>query len=311
MERNFTSEFQNSPLHDNCGDDCRRQQKHFEENNYHAIAVCVVNIPLCLTALLGNFAILITIWKTPSLHTASYLLLASLAASDLAVGLIVQPFLISLLLTAIYDFPPSAFRFICLGFNYVAYVLCGVSLLNITAIGLDRFLALWLHLRYNAVVTTYRVNLAITAIWLFQGLSMINVFWSRHTFQKPVAIVMCVLILANFVIYLKIRLIVRRHQVEIQHRHPEANAGNFFSLKRVKKSALNTFLVFLVFLFCYVPHTYVFVTGGGSLTVYYVTTTIVLLNSSLNPLLYCWRVREMREATKQMFCSSIFAQTIR
>ena len=155
MERNFTFEFQNLSLHDNSGDECLRHQKHFEGNKNNAIAICVVNIPLCLTTLFANTVVLITIWKTPSLHTPSYLLQASLAVSDFAVGLAVQPLLISLLLTAIYGVPPPIFHFICLSYTAMAYTLCGVSLYSITAIGLDRFLALRLHLHYISCKVGY------------------------------------------------------------------------------------------------------------------------------------------------------------
>lgn len=65
----------------------------------HTLAIGVINIILSATALFGNAMILVTIWKTSSLHSASYVLLSSLAASDLAVGLVVQPpFAIFLLL---------------------------------------------------------------------------------------------------------------------------------------------------------------------------------------------------------------------
>ena len=305
MESNFTSEFQNPLLHENARDECLRYQKHFEGNKNHAIAICVVNIPICLTALFGNYAVLITIWKTPSLHKPSYILLASLAVSDFAVGLIVQPLFISLLLTVIYGLPPPTFHFICMSFTAMAYALCGVSLYSITAIGLDRFLALRLHLRYNAIVTTFRVKLAITGIWLLPGISVFNSFWSTEIYLKVIAILSCVFMLANFVIYFKIHLIVRHHQAQIQHQHLEANAGNTLSFKKLKKSALNTSLVFIVFIFCYAPHSYVLLTGRTSLTVHYATATIALLHSSLNPLLYCWRVAQIRTATKQILCNCV------
>lgn len=57
----------------------------------HTVAICMINVLLSATALFGNAVILITIWKTSSLHSASYMLLSSLAVSDLFVGLVVQP----------------------------------------------------------------------------------------------------------------------------------------------------------------------------------------------------------------------------
>ena len=259
----------------------------------------MANIPLCLAVLLGNSAILITIWKTPSLHSPAHILLASLAVTDFAVGLIAQPLLISLLLTANYG-SSHIFQINCLLFNLVAYFLCGVSFTTVTVIGLERLLALRLHLRYNSIITTNRVKLAIVGIWFWGGLS--SLLWLRNSGDFTVLVVIGFLLLvANFVIYFDIRLVVRRHQAQIQPHQPGTYNSNIFNLTRLKKSTVNIFVVFILLIF-YVPQMSVLIDGGYSLTVYYVTTTIVFLNSSLNPPLYSWRVRKLRSAMKQRFC---------
>ena len=303
MESNFTHEFHNSALQPKAGDNCLRQQTHFQQNWYHAIAICVVNLPLCLAALVGNSAILIAIKKTPTLHSPANVLLAGLAISDFAVGLIVEPLLLTLLLPGTYGLTPSTYRVICLIYDNAAYILCGVSFHTITATGVDRFLALQLHLRYNSIITTSRAILAVIAIWLWLG------FWSVLWLEgfdilPPTAIAVFLLLIVNFAIYLKIHLIVRRHQKQIQHQQLQTNNGNIFRIKMLKKSTLNTFLIFILMICCYVPITSLLATGHGrtSFTALFITSTIVFLNSSLNPLLYCWRVREIRAAIKQLFC---------
>ena len=281
--------------------ECLPKLGRFEQiDGYYLTAISVANIPLCLAALLGNSAILITIWKTPSLHPPAHKLLASLAVTDFAVGLIAQPLLISLLLMANYG-SSHIFQINCLVFNLVAYFLCGVSFTTVTVIGLERLLALRLHLRYNSIVTTNRVKLAIIGIWFWGGLC--SLLWLRNSGDFTVLVVIgFVLLVANFVIYFDIRLVVRRHQAQIQPLQPGAYSSNIFNLTRLKKSTVNIFLVFILLIFCYVPQMSVLIAGGYSLTVYYVTITIVFLNSSLNPPLYCWRVRELRSAMKQRFC---------
>ena len=87
--------------------DCLRQQIYFQANAFRAIAVFLVSIPLCVMTLLGNAAILITIFKTPSLHSPAHILLAGLALSDFALGFIVQPLLLSIVLSAGYNYDLS------------------------------------------------------------------------------------------------------------------------------------------------------------------------------------------------------------
>ena len=161
MDNNFTLD-----------SDCLRQQIYFQANVFRAITVFFVSIPLCVMTLLGNAAILITIFKTPSLHSPSHILLAGLALSDFALGFIVQPLLLSIVLSAGYNYDLSlaTFRLMCSSFNCSAIVLCGVSLGTSIAIALDRLLALRLHLRYAVIVTKYRVILVLTCIWGIWGI---------------------------------------------------------------------------------------------------------------------------------------------
>ena len=283
---------------------CLRQQIHFQANAFRAIAVFLVSIPLCVMTLLGNAAILITIFKTPSLHTPAHILLAGLALSDFAFGFIVQPLLLSIVLSAGYnhDLPLATFHLMCSSLNCSAIVLCGVSLGTSIAIALDRLLALRLHLRYAVIVTKYRVIVVLTCIWLFQGFFIPMYFWQVETFGRFIAIKICVVIVVNFAIYLNIHLIVRHHQIRIQYQHHEQLA-NIFSLKRLKNSALNTFLVFIFLLVCSLPFLYVYFNDRVSITIHYIAIATIFLNTSFNPFVYSWRLREIRTATKRIFCS--------
>ena len=283
---------------------CLRQQIHFQANAFRAIAVFLVSIPLCVMTLLGNAAILITIFKTPSLHSPTHILLAGLALSDFAFGFIVQPLLLSIVLSAGYnhDLPLATFHLMCSSLNCSAIVLCGVSLGTSIAIALDRLLALRLHLRYAVIVTKYRVIVVLTCIWLFQGFFIPMYFWQVETFGRFIAIKICVVIVVNFAIYLNIHLIVRHHQIRIQYQHPEQLA-NIFSLKRLKNSALNTFLVFIFLLVCSLPFLYVYFNDRVSITIHYIAIATIFLNTSFNPFVYSWRLCEIRTATKRIFCS--------
>ena len=141
---------------------------HYEVRLRCTIAICVVNFLLCFTALFGNSAIILTIWKKSSLHCAANILLTSLAVSDFAVGLISHPLFIANLLMRIryFSIPP---RLLWVSFNVLTTFLSSVSFLTVTAIGMDRLLALQLHLRYRTVVTHFRVRCVIIFIWTYSG----------------------------------------------------------------------------------------------------------------------------------------------
>ncbi len=290
--------FNNSDKNDTCIEPLDFNE-NFEQAPFYDslwIVICVLNAFLASMALFENTVVILTIWKTSFLHSVANILLASLAVSDLAVGLIVQPLLITYLL--------SEKHIVNLLFNIFSYFLCSVSLITVTAITVDRLLVLQLHLRYHAIVTPFRVTWVVIFIWVFTAVATLLSNLNLKLFDTVEVATTISLLVANFAVYLKIYLIVRRHRTQIQQQQQQqqqASNENIFSVTRFKKSALNTFMVYILLLFCYMPYCFALLDGGMSRRVYTITLTLVFLNSSLNPLLYCWRDREIRTAIKQLF----------
>ena len=276
----------------------------FELNRYSGqeldywTAVGVINVILSFTAVFGNSAILIAIWKTSSLHSVANILLANLAVSDLAVGLVCQPLLVVFLLTGKGIVGVLA--------NIFVSIFCFTSFFTMLAIAVDRLLALQLHLRYKTVVTPFRATWVVISTWVFSGVFTIAKVTNARAYDIASSALTLCMLLVNFVAYFKIYLIARRHQRQIQHQQQEANNESTFSVKRFRRSVLNSFLVYIFLLCCSMPHTIamiMYLTGViTSPRLYIATGTVVCLNSSLNPLLFCWRDREIRTAVKQLFC---------
>ena len=268
--------------------------------------VCAVNVPMCLAALFGNAAVLTAIWKTPSLHFPEHLLLASLALTDFAVGLVVQPLFISLRIARYAGW--KAFQeTISILYPFTVWYLCGVSFLTVSAITADRFLALKLHLRYHVAVTHSRAGLVVAAIWTVHGCIASMRLWNTKAFYPTVAVTTVCCLVGSFAAYLHIFRVVRRHQALIHCQELQEHGKRQQKiLSRLKKSIWNTFYVYCIFFLCYTPHVSFTVVSfmeerwWFSIVVDF-TSTIVFLNSTINPLLYCWRVREIRFAVKNVF----------
>ena len=300
MEINFSRPSNNSGR-DNFGGTSSGFVKGFSEqelNNW--IAICVIKVFLSFTALFGNAAILLTMWKTSSLHSAANIFLANLALSDLTVGLVVQP----LFAASILSGKRNLFVFV-LG-DILEVLLTFVSFITVTAITVDRLLALQLHLRYHAKVTQFRITWFVICTWVFTGIFVSSRLWNSSLFYTAPPVLFITLLVGNFFVYLKIFLIVRRHQRQIQQQQQQQQKSNIFlGVKRSKKTVLNTFLVYILLLCCYLPYSVLYkmnLTGVSfSPSVYLSAITLIFLNSSLNPLLYCWRDREIRTAVKQLF----------
>ena len=120
--------------------------------NHITIAACVFNSIFALPTVLANALILAAFWKTPSLRQPSSILLCGLALTDLGVGLLVQPFF-SVLKLGQMTCAPIADRVGWIMAEGVGMFLAAASALTMTAISVERYLALFFHMRYEVLVT--------------------------------------------------------------------------------------------------------------------------------------------------------------
>ncbi|XP_078344529.1 histamine H2 receptor-like [Oculina patagonica] len=270
-----------------------------------AITNCVLNAPLMLISILGNALVLAAIIRTPSIRSTSMIMLCSLTVSDILVGLIAQPIYIALQLTE--D------RFLYNVWLIIGPSLCLLSLMTITAITVDRFLALHYHMRYATLVTESRVKFTLVIIWLMCLLSSGLFFWNEREHSFFAGSVNIISLIISTFSYIKSYLIVRRHQLQIHNQHQavqSSNAENNLNMVRLKRSAMNTFVFYIALILCYFPM-YVLMTlygisDKGWKPEWDFALTVVFMNSSINPFLYCWRLRDLQMAViktaRQMSC---------
>ena len=266
---------------------------------------CVLNVPLMFISIIGNTLVLAAILRTSSLRSPSNILLCSLAVSDLLVGFVVQPLYIASELTE------NADMYQVLG--VMSYAACGVSLMTMAAISVDRFLALHYHMRYPILMTTHRAVYTSVTLWFISFILAIFSIWNMNASYLGAAANIVICLSLSTVCYIRIYRIVRQHQLQIhvqQQAVQTLNAESVQNMERSKRSALNTFVFYLVLILCYFP---LFV-AMVMLSIYHIhltnewnlTDTIAFMNSSINPILYCWRLRELRTAvvktTKEMLC---------
>ena len=258
-----------------------------------------------LLTIVGNAVILHAIRKSQDLHSPSFILLGCLAASDLLVGAICQPFFGAYKIAELVE-NFSAYCTLRMFQSISSWITSGVSLLTLTAASLDRLLALTLHLRYNAIVTVRRVFQTVFALWIGTITGVMLRFWIRTGWT----IFPLVTLLLTFVVTIlstsKLFQIVRRHQRRINEQNV---AGlnlqtNTVTVLKCRKSAVTVLYVYGLFLIFYLPFCVTMIMEtiiGYTKTVkivYDYVTTAVFINSFLNPIVYCWRIREIRRAVK-------------
>ena len=275
-------------------------------SKFHGTAVyslCVLNFIFSPVAASGNILAIRALWKASSIPANIKKFFLSLAVSDLAVGLFAQLMYAVLLRMAANG--DNDFDLLCPTVLTVCYfslfLLVGASFLNVTAIAVDRLLAITLHLRYQELVTSKRVILALVSIWITSGVAALLTV-SVHVNRSVVVVMIVEFVgfLFTTVAYIRIYRAVRHHQNQIHSQLQQQNA-QAIELFREKKAAFNAVHFYVIFVACYLPNlcsSILLITESPQISFWlavHATYFFVLFNSSLNPVVYCWRYREIRQ----------------
>ena len=269
-----------------------------------------LNTFLSITATLGNVLILVALRNVSSIHPPTKLLFRCLAVTDLCVGLICQPLYV-------YWIIGGVIRELWYVYRAFYVVLLTVSPLTSAAISVDRLLALLLGLRYRHVVTLCRVRVLIACVWFIavSNASLDCVAWILFKFNVIDAAWWTFLTFIIFSIiislfsYIKIFLTLRHQQAQVQgHVQPEQSSRvrSVLNIARYKKTVYGVAWIQFAMLACYGPYiVMLFLWRFGNIdystekmVAFVVSVCLFFLNSSLNPVLYCWRIKDVRQEVK-------------
>ncbi|XP_022788576.1 melanocortin receptor 4-like [Stylophora pistillata] len=285
---------------------------HESEKTGDVITGTILHIFVSILTALENLLVLITILGSSRLRVSpSNILLCGLVLSDLCTGLISEPCFIALQIL-VYQNKLTSCVFPIVHV-IISSFLKGVSLFTVTAISIDRYFAIYFHLRYPEIVTEKRAQIALVCLWFLSG--MASIAWSSGyvVFSQVTLIVTTVCLVAVFYTWTKVYQVMRRHQAQI---HAHRNTGpRQMDMCRLKTSFINTMYILMIFLVCYLPYlliSFVFAyelhPTDATFSLYMFFYFFTLVNSLLNPLLYCWRDHSIRSAAKQtlkkLFCKS-------
>ena len=284
---------------------------------HHNILIAAVNIFLSVTATFGNVLILIALHKESSLLPPSKLMFRCLAITDLGVGLISLPIYATELLLEINNMRRLCNYFVMMA-EITSIVFSGVSLMTVTAISVDRLQRLSLSVRYKHVVTLRRVGAILSCFWLVSAaVSVMQRFWRLTVDSKVIPTIVILCLVTSGYCYTKIFLGLRRHQAQMRdhvHQGEPSGGGTPLNVARYRKTVSTALWVQITLVVCYLPQALMrpfedlFYLSEVSLILgLRYTASLVFLNSSLNPFLYCWKIKEVRQAVKDtltQYCCS-------
>lgn len=275
----------------------------------HKQLICfsVVNIVVAFTTITANTLILLALPKVTSIHPPSKVLLRNLVASDLCVGII------EITIVIYWISMVQEWWQVCHDF-YFAHLIGGtilfpVSLWTITAISVDRLLALLLGLRYRQVVTVRRVYVFLISFWVCFGIGIVALgFYSHIAWEIFIATSTLLCLIISIYCYSRIFLRLRHHQTQVQEQTQEQATERVpLNITRYKKTVSTTMWLQLALVICFLPYAVVSPFAFREIQrkqssfffhALYLTITLMFFNSTLNPILYCWKMNDVRQAVK-------------
>ncbi|XP_068748945.1 adenosine receptor A3-like [Montipora capricornis] len=278
------------------------------------ISLCVFNGLLSFTAIVGNVVIIFALKRASSIPSPARILMLCLAVTDLCNGVFVHPLYIALILKIQQQFSCENISEILLVFFILGTSSITMSFNTVIFIGVDRLLAILLHLRYKELITPGRVKLAMACSWILSiTIIFFCVFYNLEFGEiAMVCFGYCGLLLLT-IVYGKVFLVARHHAANINSQaQTTIHLSRLSTLAQNRNLAIKTFYVYIVFVLCNCPY---FITETVLInsdpdiriqTAIHLTTILLMLNSSLNPLIFAWKLKEIRQIVKNNFKMFIF-----
>ena len=265
-----------------------------------ALSTSVVIAVLSPVAVAGNALVLAAIWRTASLRTRSYILLCGLAFTDLCTGLINQPLYVASLLIGIENNPKSLLVDVT--------AVCGtffttLTLILIAVISIER----WLHMTRRSLLTvrTSCFTVALASVVLIP-VTVGRISWPYLASSVTFFTFLLVSLTCTSVSYFKVFQIIRRHQQQVQANESPQNFGQpAIDLAKYKKSVFTILYILGIFYVIFLP--FLVITGlfivnsnTGFEVVFMMSMLVLFISSSLNPVIYIWRMNDIRNKVKDL-----------
>ena len=267
---------------------------------YKIVLSIAINSFTSYAAIMLNIVAIIALRKTPSLPKPLKVLLLSISVSDLCVGLLVQPLYVAL---HMINEDKPIFKPLATVNTISATFFCTATLLGICAVSVDRFLTIHLQPRYQEIVTHRRVAAVVISIWVLSA--VLSLPRTRTHSEKAILAIIVFITLgclvAIAIIYVKLYVVLKHHIMQDQALNINLDSQTTVAIEdtaRQKKCTVAIFYLYLTLLICYLPNTcivlMIVVDASFPYEIIHFSDALVYLNSSLDPLIYCWKMRQVR-----------------
>ena len=288
---------------------------------YLSYSTASCSILITIVASVGNALVVLAVFLNPNkdLRTPFNYFVANLSIADLIVGLISGP------MSTVYHIFEGVgvlkerFKDVV---HITFFISWTASLLSLTALAFDRYLAITYPLMYRAKLNPGRALLVSLMVWIVSILLPMIYFivgYNKFRFvfaNTAVAVTFAVLIFTNAKIFKYLRYQVQ--QWDDLHDSTEENLAKKQAMKCEKKITKTLIIVLVLFLAFYLPaciciYIINFCANCDCVFIHWVRdiqTVLVMANSGVNPFVYAWRLVNFRKAFKSILTCRAFMERL-
>ena len=267
----------------------------------HGIALITVNAMIALFGTFGNVLVCLAVVTNTVLRQSSNYLLGSLAVADLIASLICEPLFLDILIRkSLYN--DCAWMIAERVYFDVSNFSAAASVLHMSAISIDRFIAIVFPLRHRTCMKGAGIKALLISCWLVTILLFLLSKYYRAPIAKKAFINLAIFIFC-FLIILVAYILIVISLLQQKRRRVGLRVQSFkdVSSRYEARVAYTLAIVIIVFTACWFPLFIVFAAAGKMLVkrdgiTHYWIRTVTISSSAMNFLIYGWRMRNFREA---------------
>ena len=291
--------------------DARIQKFIMDWFNILVIIHLTIQFLLSISAAILNGLFIVALVKKRALRTPSNTVLGCLCCSDLLIGILTLPVWgFNVLISVKKLYLESIEPFIAIAEAF--WILTGFSSLFMVLVNFDRYIAICHPFKYQQYAAPKLYTVISVSSCLVYAIAITITYVIDKIFHAFYTSVICIIIIGATTLILtyftcKIAEVVRRHKREIASVASLSEAQTEGHQRETKRYRIILLLV-VIFFFCKLPHilSYMLIIikkvqfNMLLLIISALSDNLLLLNSLLNPIVYCYRISVFRNVMKEV-----------
>ena len=270
---------------------------------WHVVSAISLNTIIGTFSAISNLLMIFVVWRNRQLQTRTNILFTYLAVTDVLVGIFAFP------LSAIVRIYQAKGIHSCslgIAWGFSAYLLCFWSAFTVCIIGVDRFVATFYPMTYRRMDYPWKRNCTLFTLW-FCWCFFLVVVYSRVVSFLVFNITLLIFIVTGLStgVFCYIKIVYKLRENSLATNALKRKFHNNLVKRRCSTAGLITVALLVTYfprLIVTVMHffdekknfEFIYLSGVWS-------ESLVFSNSAINPMLYFWRLKNVRSAVLEIF----------